>query len=139
MDEQGRPLETWQGPNSDAAWQDVLTWADQWEHRQWGVEGTGNYGAGLARHLVAAEETVYEVNPRLTAQGRRRRARKQDKNGRLDAQAVARAVSVTPSNLPVVVAEDTPPAEPGRQPKAEPGFVPDCPNPVETRRGRPDH
>ena len=52
VDEQGRPLETWQGPNSEAAWQEVLTWADRWEHRQWGIEGTGNYGAGLAQHLV---------------------------------------------------------------------------------------
>ena len=41
VDEHGRPLETWQGPNSEAAWQDVLTWAGQWERRQWGIERTG--------------------------------------------------------------------------------------------------
>jgi len=105
-DEQGRPLETWEGPNSEAAWRELLAWAGQWERRQWGIEGTGNYGQGLAQHLVAAGETVYEVNPRLTAQGRRR-ARKQDKNDRLDALAVARAVLREASGLPlVVVAED---------------------------------
>ena len=35
-DEQGRPLETWEGPNSEAAWQELLAWAGQWECRQWG-------------------------------------------------------------------------------------------------------
>lgn len=106
VDEQGRPLETWQGPNSEPAWREMLVWAGQWECRQWGIEGTGNYGQGLAQHLAAEGETVYEVNPRLTAQGRRR-ARKQDKSDRLDAQAVARAVLREAAGLPtVVVAED---------------------------------
>ena len=63
------PLDTWQGPNSESAWQEMLAWASQWGSRQWGIEETGNYGAGLAQHLVAAGETVYEVNPQLTAQG----------------------------------------------------------------------
>ncbi len=105
VDEQGRPQDTWEGPNSESAWQEVLEWASQWESRQWGIEGAGNYGLGLAQHLVRAGETVYEVNPRLTAQGRRR-ARKQDKNDRLDAQAVAREVIRDGPQLPVVVADD---------------------------------
>ncbi len=105
VDEQGRPQDTWQGPNSQPAWQEMLAWASQWGSRQWGIEGTGNYGAGLAQHLVAAGETVYEVNPRLTAQGRRR-ARKQDKTDRLDAQAVACVVLRDASQLPEVVMED---------------------------------
>ncbi len=105
VDEGGRLLDTWQGPNSESAWQEMLAWACQWESRRWGIEGTGNYGRGLAQHLVAAGEAVYEVNPRLTAQGRRR-ARKQDKNDRLDAQAVARIVLRDALELPVVVMED---------------------------------
>ncbi|MEA3300636.1 MAG: IS110 family transposase [Pseudomonadota bacterium] len=105
VDEQGRPLDSWQGANSEQAWQELQAWACQWESRQWGIEGTGNYGQGLAQHLVAAGEMVYEVNPRLTAQGRRR-ARKQDKNDRLDAQAVARVVLRDATQLPRVVAED---------------------------------
>lgn len=105
VDEEGRPLDMWQGTNSQLAWQEMLTWASQWESRQWGIEGTGNYGRGLAQYLVVVGETVYEVNPRLTAQGRRR-ARKQDKNDRLDAQAVARAVLRDVPELPEVVLED---------------------------------
>ncbi len=105
VDEQGRPQDTWEGPNSEPAWQEALEWASQWESRQWGIEGSGNYGQGLAQHLVRARETVYEVNPRLTAQGRRR-ARKQDKNDRLDAQAVAGVVLRDGPQLPVVVAEN---------------------------------
>lgn len=105
VDEQGRSQDTWQGPNSAPAWQEMLAWASQWESRQWGIEGTGNYGHGLAQYLIRAEERVYEVNPRLTAQGRRR-ARKQDKNDRLDAEAVARVVLRDASQLPQVVVED---------------------------------
>tara|TARA_B100000315_G_C14503801_1_gene553599 strand:+ start:186 stop:1301 length:1116 start_codon:yes stop_codon:yes gene_type:complete len=105
VDEQERPQDTWQGLNFEPAWQEVLAWASQWESRQWGIEGTGNYGQGLAQHLVRAGETVYEVNPRLTAQGRRR-ARKQDKSDRLDAQAVARVVLRDAPQLPEVVVED---------------------------------
>ncbi len=75
----------------------VLTW--------WGIKGTGNYGRGLTQHLVAAGDTVYKVNPWLTAQGRRC-ARKQDKNDRLDAKAVARVVLRDGPELPTVVMED---------------------------------
>ena len=53
---------------------------------------------------MAAGETVYEVNPRLTAKGRRR-ARQRDKTDRLDARAVARTVQQE-ERLPVVTAED---------------------------------
>ena len=64
VDGGGHPLDTWQRPNSESAWPEMLAWASQWANRQWGIEGTGNYGRGLAQHLVAAGETVYEVNPR---------------------------------------------------------------------------
>ena len=105
VDELGRPLGQWEGPNTPEAWQEALAWASEWESRQWGIEGTGNYGRGLAQHLVAEGETVFEVNPRLTAQSRRR-ARNQDKSDRLDAQAVARVVLREGTGLPRVIAED---------------------------------
>ena len=60
VDEGGRPLDTWQGPNCESAWQEMLVWAGQWGSHQWGIEGTGNYGQGLAQHLVAAGDTVYK-------------------------------------------------------------------------------
>ena len=52
-----------------------------------GVEGTGSYGAGLARHLAAAGVEVVEVN-RPNRQMRRRRG----KTDAVDAEAAARAV-----------------------------------------------
>ena len=51
-----------------------------------GVEGTGSYGAGLARHLVDEEIEVVEVN-RPNRQARRRRG----KSDTADAEAAARA------------------------------------------------
>jgi transposase len=51
-----------------------------------GVEGTGSYGAGLARHLAAAGVRVVEVD-RADRQDRRR----QGKSGPLDAISAARA------------------------------------------------
>jgi transposase len=51
-----------------------------------GVEGTGSYGAGLARHLAAAGVEVVEVN-RPNRQMRRRRG----KTDTVDAEAAARA------------------------------------------------
>jgi transposase len=51
-----------------------------------GVEGTGSYGAGLARHLASAGVRVVEVD-RADRQDRRR----QDKSDPLDAVSAARA------------------------------------------------
>jgi transposase len=104
VDEVGRPVSEWTGANTPQAWRELLDWASAWEERLWGIEGTGNYGKGLAQHLVACAETVFEVNPRLTA-AERRRARKRDKNDRLDAHAVAMAVLRHGDELPRVLEE----------------------------------
>ena len=53
----------------------------------WGVEGTGSYGAGLARFLAAHSQRVLEVN-RPDRAARRRRG----KSDPVDADAAARAV-----------------------------------------------
>ena len=106
LDGAGRDLGRWQGPNSHAGWADLAQWAaDLGTPRQWGIEGAWNYGRGLAQHLVGAGEMVYEVNPRWTAQSRRR-ARKPGKSDRLDAQAVALLVFREAATLPPVAAED---------------------------------
>jgi transposase len=73
--------------------------------RQWGIEGAWNYGRGLAQYLVAEGETVYEINPRWTAQ-RRRKARKPAKSDHLDAHAVAQLVREDSNTLPRVTADD---------------------------------
>src|SRR6266498_576662 len=55
--------------------------------RCFGVEGTGSYGAALARHLRAAGHTVVEV-----VRPDRRTRRLQGKSDPVDAEAAARAV-----------------------------------------------
>lgn len=106
VDDAGREVGKCQVANSPNGWERLRNWAlELGEERQWGVEGASNYGRGLAQYLVAAEETVYEVNPRLTAQ-RRRRSPRMDKNDRQDALAVAKKVREEFEELPLVVAED---------------------------------
>jgi transposase len=106
LDAAGRALGQWRGPNRRGGWQALHAWAAGFGGpRQWGIEGAWNYGRGLAQHLVAAGEDVYEVNPRWTAEGRRR-ARTPGKSDALDAQAVARLVWSEAATLPRVGAED---------------------------------
>ena len=72
LDEAGREIGRQRVPNSAAGWRDLLAWATGLgAPRRWGIEGAWGYGRGLAQHLVEAEETVYEVSPRWTAQGRK--------------------------------------------------------------------
>jgi transposase len=95
--------------NSAAGWQALLAWAAGLGAaagpRRWGIEGAWGYGRGLAQHLVAAGEAVYEVSPRWTAQARKS-ARPPGKSDALDALAVARLVLREAGTLPVVGAED---------------------------------
>jgi transposase len=67
----------------------VQCWArSQGQVMAWGVEGTGSWGAGLARVLMAAGEVVFEVN-RPDRHLRRMLGGKSDP---IDAEAAARAV-----------------------------------------------
>ncbi len=106
LDATGRQLGQWRGPNSADGWDALRRWATaQGEVRQWGIEGAWNYGRGLAQFLATAGETVFEVNPRWTALGRRS-ARRPGKTDRLDAQAVALLVLREGAGLPSVAVED---------------------------------
>ena len=106
LDDAGRELGQWRGPNSARGWSELLEWgAKLGSQRQWGIEGAWGYGRGLAQHLVATGELVYEINPRWTAFGRRR-ARRPGKTDRLDARAVARLVRQEAPGLPQVFADD---------------------------------
>jgi len=106
LDEAGREISQWQGPNSSVGWRQMRLWAESTGiTREWGIEGAWGYGRGLAQHLVAAGDTVYEVNPRWTALGRRS-ARRPGKTDRLDARAVALLVRQESSALPAVQPED---------------------------------
>ncbi len=106
LNEAGTILDHWQAPNSLEGWRCLLQWASTFgPARQWGIEGAWNYGRGLAQYLVEAGETVYEINPRWTAQ-RRRKARKPGKSDHLDALAVAQLVREEATTLPRVTADD---------------------------------
>ena len=106
LDDAGRELGDWRGPNSAAGWQGLMQWAaGLGETRVWGIEGAWGYGRRLAQHLVAAGEEVYDVNSRWTALGRLS-ARKPGKSDRLDARSVALLVHREVRTLPRVLPED---------------------------------
>jgi transposase len=108
LDAAGREVASWTGANSEEGWAALLAWSQSTggtAARQWGVEGAGNYGRGLAQHLVGAGERVYDINPQWTA-AERRTARRPGKNDRLDAQAVARVVQREAASLPLLQSED---------------------------------
>ena len=106
LDEAGREMNRWRGPNSPAGWREVSSWASQLSgDTQWGIEGAWGYGRGLAQHLVHEGEAVFEVNPRWTALGRRR-ARRPGKSDNLDARAVALVVRQEAPARPKVLSED---------------------------------
>ena len=111
LDDAGREIDRWRGPNSASGWAALAAWAAAHAASaadagcQWGIEGAGNYGRGLAQHLVTAGETVYDINPRWTAT-EREHARQRGKNDRLDARAVALVVRREAATLPPLQAED---------------------------------
>jgi transposase len=88
IDHIGRVLGTLEVEATDAGARQLLGWVRRFgDLRRAGVEGTGSYGAGLARHLAAHGVEVVEVN-RPNRQHRRRRG----KSDPTDAEAAARAV-----------------------------------------------
>ena len=87
VDSTGRVLGAESFPATAAGYSELLVWLRTWgELVRVGIEGTGSYGAGLARHLGAAGVAVVEVN-RPNRQQRRRRG----KSDTVDAEAAARA------------------------------------------------
>ncbi|GAB2762015.1 IS110 family transposase [Nocardioides salsibiostraticola] len=75
-------------PASTTGYQRLLEWLKSWGTVAGvGVEGTGSYGAGLARYLDDHDLTVHEVN-RPDRTSRRRRG----KSDHYDAEAAARSV-----------------------------------------------
>jgi transposase len=88
LDHLGRLQATLTVPATRTGYQQLLGWAQvHGRLTRAGVEGTGTYGAGLARHLTHAGVTVVEVD-RPNRQHRRRHG----KSDPSDAEAAARAV-----------------------------------------------
>lgn len=91
LDQFGRRLGTRSVPTTPAGFAELVTWASGLGVlERCGIEGTGSYGAGLARWLRGRGLTVVEVErpDRRSRQARRRRG----KSDPLDAEAAARAV-----------------------------------------------
>jgi AAA domain/Transposase len=87
-DQLGRRLGTTMAPATGAGYAQLLAWArGLGEPVAWGVEGTGSYGAGLARFLATHGQRVWEVN--RPDRATRRRCGKSDP---VDADAAARTV-----------------------------------------------
>ena len=90
VDGAGRLLGSESFPADGAGYQRMVTWFGSAGYVvRVGVEGTGSYGAGLARYLTAAGIEVVEVN-RPNRQLRRQRGGKSDS---VDAEAAARAAA----------------------------------------------
>lgn len=84
----GRPLGHLEIPTTPAGYRQLLEWArGLGTDLRFGIEGTGSYGAGLARFLSDAGCSVIEVN-RPNRQTRHARG----KSDPVDAEAAARAV-----------------------------------------------
>lgn len=108
LDERGQLLGELQVANTAEGWATLRAWAAQLgagQPRQWGVEGAGHYGRGLAQALLAAGEAVYEINPRWTAASRRH-SRHPGKSDPGDALAVARYLREEAASLPRLAVED---------------------------------
>jgi transposase len=87
LDQTGRVLGDQQFPNTTAGYQHLLDWLNSFGRlARVGVEGTGSYGAGLARHLTAQGATLVEVD-----RPDRKTRRRQGKSDPIDAINAARA------------------------------------------------
>src|SRR5438128_5556288 len=88
LDHLGRLLGTHSVPTTPDGYRNLVAWAGSFGTlERFGIEGTGSYGAGLARWLRGRGFEVVEVE-RPKRQNRRRRG----KSDAIDAEAAARAV-----------------------------------------------
>ena len=88
LDGLGRRLGGLNVPTTVKGYQKLLHWAEGFGPVYCaGVEGTGSYGAGLARYLKAAGISVMEVE-----RPKRRHLRRNGKSDPIDAEAAARAL-----------------------------------------------
>ena len=84
----GRRLGELAVPTTEKGYEGLVSWAESLGRvGRAGVEGTSSYGAGLARHLKAAQIRVFEVE-----RPKRRHLRRKGKSDSRDAEAAARAV-----------------------------------------------
>ena len=88
IDDQGRLIGHHEFPATARGYRDLLEWLrSHGQIEAIGVEGTGNFGASLTRHLSSQGEHVLEVN-----KPNRQARHMEGKSDRLDAEQIARAV-----------------------------------------------
>jgi transposase len=88
LDRLGRRLGELAVPTTAGGYEELVRWAEGFGCVSCaGVEATGSYGVGLARHLRKAEIPVFEVE-----RPKRRHLRRDGKSDSRDAEAAARAV-----------------------------------------------
>jgi transposase len=88
LNQLGRPLGKLAVPTAKRGYHTLLSWAEGFGPvRCAGIEGTGSYGAGLARRLKAAGIAVVGVQ-----RPKRRHLRRNGKSDPIDAETAARAV-----------------------------------------------
>jgi transposase len=92
----GRRLDATRVSTTPAGYAELLDWAQRLgQPDAWGIEGTGSFGAGLARFLRGHGQVVVEVN-RPDRAARRRHG----KSDPVDAEAAARAVQAREGSIP---------------------------------------
>jgi transposase len=93
VDVSGREVRSAAFENSPAGHLDLLRWARQaGDLERFGIEGSANLAAGLARRLMAEGEAVFEVPCEMTVR-ERRRLRRPGKSDPADALAIARVTA----------------------------------------------
>ena len=93
LDEIGRPIGIREFNNDDNGHRLAIEWIEaQHPDRVVGIEGSGSYGAGLSRVLLAAGEDVREV-PAFLSHRERKKSPARGKSDANDAVAIARVVS----------------------------------------------
>jgi transposase len=83
----------------------LLQWAARWPTRDWAIEGARGLGLLLAQQLIAADQRVVDVPPKLAARVRLLNTGQINKNDENDARSVAIA-ALRVHDLPVLSAED---------------------------------
>lgn len=93
LDEIGRTVGVLEFANDARGHDSLIEWIDRYgPERVIGIEGTGNYGAGLARRLLQAGEDVREV-PAFLSHRERKKNPSRGKSDVNDAIAIARVVA----------------------------------------------
>lgn len=93
LDDIGRVVGTREFANDEGGHRSLLEWIESnGDDRVVGIEGSGNFGAALARTLIEANEDVREV-PAFLSHRERKKHPARGKSDRQDAVAIARVVA----------------------------------------------